>query len=96
MVLPPELVGLIDYLPTWSESVRHVMLEISAMTSSRNDDKDAVLPDQEGIAWDETGIHSRYTTICERGWGSPHPRDHSFRHGSENMTSVSSEQPPAA
>ena len=52
MVLPPELVGLIDYLPTLSESVRHVVLAISAKTSSHNDDKDAVLPDQEGIAWE--------------------------------------------
>ena len=67
MVLPPELVGLIDYLPTLSESVRRVVLAISAMTSSHNDDKDDVLPDQEGIAWDETGTHSRYTTIRERG-----------------------------
>jgi hypothetical protein len=57
MLLPPELVGLIDYLPTWSESVRRVLLAISAMTSSHNDDKDAVLPDREGIACDETGIH---------------------------------------
>ena len=50
MVSPPELVGLIDYLPTWSESIRRVMMAINAMTSSHNDDKDAVLPDQEGIA----------------------------------------------
>ena len=50
MVLPPELVGLIEYLPTLSESVRRVVLAISAMTSSHNDGKDAVLPDQEGIA----------------------------------------------
>ena len=35
----------------------------SAMTSSHNDDKDAVLPDQVGIAWDETGTHSEYTNI---------------------------------
>jgi len=63
MFLPPELVGLIDYLPTWSGSVRCVALAISAMTSSQNDDKDAVLPDQEGIAWDETGAHSKYTKI---------------------------------
>ena len=38
MVLPPELVGLIDYLPTLSESVRRVVLAIRAMTSSHNDD----------------------------------------------------------
>ena len=62
MVLPPELVGLIDYLPTLSESVRRVVLAISAMTSSHIDDKDAVLPDQEGIAWDEIGTYSRDTT----------------------------------
>jgi hypothetical protein len=59
MLSPPVLVGLIDYLPTLSESVRRVVLAISAMTSSHNDDKDAVLPDQEGITWDETGTHSR-------------------------------------
>ena len=57
MVLPPELVGLIDYLPTLSGSVRRVVLAISAMTSSHNDDKEAVLPEQEGITWDETGIY---------------------------------------
>jgi hypothetical protein len=69
MALPPELVGLIDYLPTLSESVRRVVLAISAMTSSHNDDNDAVLPDQKGIAWDETVTHSRYTAIHERGCG---------------------------
>ena len=63
MVLPPELVGLIDYLPTWSESVRRLVLAISARTSSHNDDKDAVLPDQEGVAWDETGTYSQYTSV---------------------------------
>ena len=57
MVLPSELLGLIDYLPTWSESVRRVVLAISAMTSSHDDDKEAVLPEQEGITWDETGIY---------------------------------------
>jgi hypothetical protein len=56
MVLPPELLELIDYLPTWSESVRPLVMAISAMNSSQNDDKDAVLPDKKGIAWDETGI----------------------------------------
>ena len=60
MVLPPELVGLIDYLPTLSESVRRVVLEISAMTSSHNDVKDAALPDEEGVAWDETVTHVLY------------------------------------
>lgn len=70
MLLPPVLGGLIDYLPTLSESVHRVVLAISAMTSSHNDDKDAVLPDQEGIAWDETGTHSRYTTTRERGCGA--------------------------
>lgn len=73
MVLPPELVILIEYLPTLSESVRRVVLAISAMTTSHNDDKDALLPDQEGIAWDETDTYSRYTAICERGWGVPPP-----------------------
>ncbi len=72
MVWPPELVGLIDCLPTLSESVRRVVLAISAMSSSHNDDKAAVLPDQEGIACDETGTHSRYTTIRERGCGINH------------------------
>ena len=57
MLLPPVLGGLIDYLPTLSESVRRVVLAISAMTSSHDDDKEAVLPEQEGITWDETGIY---------------------------------------
>jgi len=39
MLLPLELAGLIDYLPTWSDSVCRVVLAISAMTSSHNDDK---------------------------------------------------------
>ena len=69
MVLPPELVGLIDYLPTLSESVCRVVLAIGAMTSSHIDYNDAVLPDQEGIAWEETDTHSRYTTIHERRCG---------------------------
>ena len=38
MVLPPELVGLIDYLPTLSESVRRVVLAISAMTVQADSD----------------------------------------------------------
>ena len=50
MVLPPKLLGLIDCGPTLSESVRPVVLAIGAMTSWHNDYKNAVLPDQEGIA----------------------------------------------
>ena len=63
MLLPPVLGGLIDYLPTLSESVHRVVLAISAMTSSHNDDKDAVLPDQEGIDWDKSGDHLMCTNV---------------------------------
>lgn len=58
MALPPQLVGLNDCWPELSESVRRVLLAISVMTSSHNNDKDAALLDQEGIAGDETGAYS--------------------------------------
>ena len=33
------------------------------MASSHNDDKDAVLPDQEGIDWDKSGGHLICTNV---------------------------------
>lgn len=61
MVLTRELVGLIDYLPKLSESVRCVVPAISAMTSSHNDEKDSVMPEQEGFESERL-----YSDLCIR------------------------------